>query len=73
VFINMASPGDGVAVSLPYRFDTSAVWRKILAGAFGLNALILLGILYSTLVSRHWTTARWTASPPCAWSFGRVP
>jgi hypothetical protein len=45
-----------VEVSLPCRFDTSGVWRKILAGAFGLNALILLGILYSTLVSRHWTT-----------------
>jgi hypothetical protein len=44
-----------VPVTLPYRFDTSAVWRTILKGAFGLNALLVVGILYSVL-ARPWTT-----------------
>jgi hypothetical protein len=42
-------------VTLPYRFDTSSVWRTILKGAFGLNALLALGILV-TLVFGEWTT-----------------
>lgn len=46
-----------MAITLPYRFDTRSVWRKILTGAFGLNALITLGILYAQLVSRQWKTA----------------
>jgi hypothetical protein len=41
--------------SLPYRFDTSSVWRTILKGAFGLNALLVLGILFTVLASRPWT------------------
>ena len=43
-------------VALPYRFDTSTVWRTILKGAFGLNALLVFGVLYSVLASRPWTT-----------------
>jgi hypothetical protein len=43
-------------ITLPYRFDTSNVWHTILKGAFGLNALLVLGILFSLLVSREWTT-----------------
>ena len=45
-----------MAVTLPYRFDTSTVWRTILKGAFGLNALLVVGVLYSLLASRPWTT-----------------
>jgi len=44
-------------IALPYEFDTSSIWRTILKGAFGLNALLIVGILYSLLVSRQWTTA----------------
>ena len=46
-----------MAITLPYRFDTSSVWRTILKGAFGLNALIVFCILYTLLISRQWTTA----------------
>jgi len=46
-----------VAITLPYRFDTSSVWRTILKGAFGLNALIVFCILYTLMISRQWTTA----------------
>jgi len=42
-------------VALPYEFDTSSVWHTILKGAFALNALLIVSILYS-LVSRPWTT-----------------
>jgi hypothetical protein len=45
-----------VPVGLPYRFDTSAVWRTVLKGAFGLNALLVAGVLYALLASRPWTT-----------------
>ena len=41
-----------VAVLLPYRFDTSRVWRTILNGAFVLAAVILAGLLYRLLASR---------------------
>ena len=40
-------------IALPYRFDTSDVWRKILKGAFGLNALLVFGIVVSVLVQRQ--------------------
>jgi hypothetical protein len=43
-------------ITLPYEFNTSSVWRTILKGAFALNALLIVSILYS-LVSRQWTTA----------------
>jgi len=45
-----------VPITLPYRFDTSSVWHTILKGAFGLNAILMLGFLYS-LIARPWTTA----------------
>jgi hypothetical protein len=48
--------GGEVALTLPYEFDTSDVWRTILKGAFGLTALIILMLLY-TLASRQWGTA----------------
>ena len=46
-----------MAITLPYRFDTSSVWRTILKGAFGFNALLVFCILYAVLVSHHWTAA----------------
>jgi hypothetical protein len=49
--------GTSDTITLPYAFETSGVWRTILKGAFGLNALIIGGILYSVLVSRQWMTA----------------
>src|SRR5215470_7722489 len=48
--------GGHVAITLPYRFDTSSVWRTIIKGAFALNGLIVFGVLYSLLL-RPWTTA----------------
>jgi hypothetical protein len=46
-----------VAITLPYRFDTSNIWRTILKGAFGLNAVLVFGILYTLLVSHQWGTS----------------
>src|SRR5262245_33381654 len=46
-----------VAISLPYRFDTSHTWRTILKGAFGLNAVLVFGILYTLLIRREWWTS----------------
>jgi hypothetical protein len=43
-------------ITLPYRFDTRSVWRAILKGAFSLNALLVVGILFTLLVGREWTT-----------------
>jgi len=43
-----------VTVVLPYEFDTSDVWRKIIKGVFALNAVIILGLLYSLLISHRW-------------------
>ncbi|SRR5258708_27525059 len=45
-----------MAMTLPYEFDTSDVWRMILKGAFGLTLLIALSLLY-TLASRQWAAA----------------
>ena len=45
-----------MALTLPYEFDTSDVWRTILKGAFGLTALIAL-LLLVALVSRKWAAA----------------
>jgi hypothetical protein len=44
-----------VPVTLPYQFDTSSIWRTVLKGAFGLNAVLVVGLLYS-LLARPWTT-----------------
>ena len=43
-----------MTVVLPYEFDTSDVWRKIIKGVFALNAVITLGLLYSLLISHRW-------------------
>lgn len=43
-----------MAITLPYRFDTSNVWRRILKGAFGLNAVLVLGMVYTLLVTHEW-------------------
>jgi hypothetical protein len=45
-----------MAITLPYQFDTSGVVKLILRGVLGLLLVILLGILYSLLVS-HDTVA----------------
>ena len=46
-----------MAVILPYRFDTSSVWRTILKGAFAFDALIILSVLYWVLISHQWASA----------------
>jgi len=46
-----------VPITLPYRFDTSNVWRTILKGAFAINAVLLFGMLYTLLVRREWATS----------------
>lgn len=55
--VKRAVPGGNVPITLPYRFDTSNVWRTILKGAFALNAVLLLGMLYTLLVRRDWLTS----------------
>jgi hypothetical protein len=40
-------------IALPYRFDTSDVWRKILKGAFGFNALLVFAIIVSVLIQHQ--------------------
>jgi len=40
-----------MAITLPYEFDTSGVVKLILRGVLGLLLVVLLGILYSLLVS----------------------
>jgi hypothetical protein len=42
-----------VPITLPYRFDTSSVWRSILKGAFGLNALLVFSVFYAALVQQQ--------------------
>jgi len=42
-----------VAITLPYRFDTSNVWRTVLTGAFGLNAVLVAGLVYTLVVRRE--------------------
>jgi hypothetical protein len=49
--------GEDVPITLPYRFDTSNVWRTILKGAFALNAVLLFGVLYTLLARREWATS----------------
>ena len=45
-----------MAVTLPYEFDTSRVVKLIMRGVLGLLLVVLLGVLYSLLVS-HSTAA----------------
>ena len=40
-----------MAIALPYEFDTSGVVKVILRGVLGLLVVVLVGILYSLLVS----------------------
>jgi hypothetical protein len=40
-----------MAIALPYEFDTSRVVKLILRGVLGLLLVLILGILYSLLVS----------------------
>jgi hypothetical protein len=42
-----------LSITLPYRFDTSSVWRSILKGAFGLNALLVFSVFYAALVQQQ--------------------
>jgi hypothetical protein len=46
-----------VAITLPYDFDTSATVKLIMRGFVGLLAVVLVGILYSLLVSRSQAAA----------------
>jgi hypothetical protein len=45
------------AITLPYDFDTSGVVRLTMRGMFGLLAVLLVGIIYSLLVSQDRTAA----------------
>jgi hypothetical protein len=45
-----------MAMTLPYEFDTSGVVKQIMGGVVGLLLLVLVGILYSLLIS-HSTAA----------------
>ena len=40
-----------MAIALPYEFDTSGVVKVILRGVLGLLLVVLVGVLYSLLVS----------------------
>jgi hypothetical protein len=40
------------SVTLPYRFDTSRIWRLILTAMVALQAILVVGVLYSLLTSR---------------------
>ena len=45
-----------MAIALPYEFDTSGVVKQIMGGVLGLLLIVLVGILYSLLIS-HSTAA----------------
>ena len=40
-----------MAITLPYEFDTSGVVKQIMGGVLGLLLVVLVGILYSLLIS----------------------
>src|SRR5687767_10369513 len=40
------------SVTLPYRFDTTQIWRMILTAMLALEAVIVVGLLYALLTSR---------------------
>jgi hypothetical protein len=46
-----------LTITLPYAFDTSSVVKLIARGMLGLLAVVLLGIIYSLLVSHDRTAA----------------
>jgi hypothetical protein len=43
--------GVGMAFTLPYRFDTTTVFRGVLKGGAWLEAVVVVGIAYSVLVA----------------------
>ena len=45
-----------MAITLPYEFDTSGVVKQIMGGVLGLLLVVLVGVLYSLLIS-HSTAA----------------
>jgi hypothetical protein len=45
-------PAPAPSVTLPYRFDTSRIWRLILTAMVALQAVIVAGLLYALLASR---------------------
>jgi hypothetical protein len=45
-----------MAITLPYQFDTSRVVKQIMGGVLGLLLVLLVGVLYSLLIS-HSTAA----------------
>jgi hypothetical protein len=45
-----------MAITLPYRFDTSRVWHTILKGACALNAVLVFGVLLK-LATGQWLAA----------------
>jgi hypothetical protein len=45
-----------MAITLPYEFDTSRVVKQIMGGVLGLLLVLLVGVLYSLLIS-HSTAA----------------
>jgi hypothetical protein len=55
--VTPTSPGqDERSLQLPWSFDTTSIWHTILKGAFGLNALLGLGLILK-LLSRRWLDA----------------
>jgi hypothetical protein len=40
-----------MAITLPYEFDTSGVVKQIMGGVLGLLLVVLVGVLYSLLIS----------------------
>jgi hypothetical protein len=51
-----SSSPNGSSVQLPWAFDTTSLWHTILKGAFGLNALLAVGLVVK-LLSRRWLDA----------------
>lgn len=41
-----------MAITLPYEFDTSGLVKQIMGGVLGLLLVVLVGILYSLLISQ---------------------
>jgi len=55
--VTLTSPGpEGSSLQLPWAFDTTPVWHTILKAAFGLNALLGLGLILK-LLGRRWLDA----------------
>ena len=47
---------DGAGLQLPWSFDTTSIWHTILKGAFGLNVVLVLGLVVK-LLTRRWLDA----------------